>query len=222
LSTATRPSPARGLWAVPFVLVLVLLVALGVTLAHSEPRLTGTNSVPLRGPAVGVRAGEQLCQPGQLMPKDSGRMRLFLAPTRPGRKPETLVTIQQPQDGVIARGAGRYKQPGVLDVTIDPPVTRTRTDAEWCVRNTGRATIVLSGILTPYGNARLEGKKLDVSLTTLWYRAAERSWVAELSAIIPRVGHARLGSTLAFWAAALLLLAAIGVALTTAIRESTR
>jgi hypothetical protein len=222
LSTATRPSPARGLWAVPIVLALVLLVAFAVTLAHSEPRLTGTNSVPLRGPAVGVRPGSELCQPGQLMPQDSGRMRMFIAPARPGRIPETLVTIRQKQDGVIARTRGRFKQPGVLDVTIDPPVKRARTDAEVCIENTGRGTIVLSGILTPFGSARLNDKKLDVALTTLWYRPAERSWVAELSAIIPRVGHARIGAAWAFWIAGLLLLAAIGLALTTAIRENTR
>ena len=129
----------------PIVLAVVLLVALVTTLAHSEPRLTGTNSVPLRGPAVGLRSGEQLCQPGQLMPRDSGRLRMFLSPARAGRTPEVQVTVRQKQDGLIARTAGRYRDPGVLDVTIDPPVKRTRIDAEVCVRNTGRGTVVHVG-----------------------------------------------------------------------------
>ena len=57
------------------------------------------------------------------------------------------MTIRQKQDGVVARNAGRYRDPGVLDVAIDPPVKRTRIDAEVCIRNTGRGTVVLSGIL---------------------------------------------------------------------------
>ena len=37
----------------------------GVTLAHSEPRLAGTNSVPLRGPAVGVRGRGERAVPAR-------------------------------------------------------------------------------------------------------------------------------------------------------------
>jgi hypothetical protein len=198
LSTATRPSPARGLWAVPIVLAVVLVVA------------------------VGVRPGEVLCQPGQLLPKGSGRMRMFVAPAKQGGRAETLVTIKQAQDGVIARTAGHYRSPGVLDVKIDPPVKRTRVDATVCIKNTGSGTIVMSGILTPFGNVQLRGKKLDVSLTMLWYTPDSESWLSNLGAIIPRVGHARLGGVWAFWAAGLLVLAAIALALTTAIRENTR
>ena len=205
----------------PIVLAVVLLVALGTVLAHSEPRLTGTNSVPLRGQGVGLRPGEQLCQPGQLLPAGSGRMRMFGATDKPGQTPETLVTIRRRGDGVIARAPGRWRDPGLLDVTIDPPVRRT-VDAEVCVRNTGSDTLVLTGILTEYGNLVLNGKKLDAALTTLWYAPDDESWFSELGAVIPRVGHARLGGTWAFWAAALLLLAAIGLALTTTVRESLR
>ena len=224
MPTAFRPFPGRTrwVWAIPIVVALVLLVALGTVLARSDSRLTGTNSVPLQGPVVGIRKGEQLCQPGQLMTKDSARMRMFLASAKAGRKPEVLVTIRQPQDGVIARVPARYRDPGVIDVAIDPPVRKTRLDAEVCIRNTGRGTAVVSGILTPYGNVRLRGKKLDVALTTLWYEAEKRSWLSELGAVIPRVGHARVGAGWAFWIAAALLLTAIGVALSTAIRETTR
>jgi hypothetical protein len=207
---------------VPIVLALVLLAALAISLAHSQPRLTGTNSVPLRGPVVGIRAGEQLCQPDQLLPEDSGRMRMFLSPAKAGRKPEALVTIRQKQDGVIARTAGRYRSPGVLDASIDPPVRRTRLDADVCIRNTGRDTVVMSGILTPFGGVLLRGKKLDVALTTLWFERDETSWLSQLGAVIPRVGHARIGGSWAFWIASLLLLSALGLALTTAIRENTR
>ena len=68
----------------PIVLALVLLVALGTVLARSESRLTGTNSVPLRTPVVGLQPDEQLCQPEQLLPAGSGRLRLFLAPEERG------------------------------------------------------------------------------------------------------------------------------------------
>jgi hypothetical protein len=222
LSTSTRPSPARGLWAVPIVLAVVLVVALVATLAHSQPHLTGTNSVPLRGPAVGVQHNQVLCQPGQVLPKGTGRMRMFLAPAKQGRTPDVDVTIRTGADGIVAHSPGRYRPPGVLDVPIDPVVRHTRLDGLVCITNRGRGTVVLSGILTPYGNVQLAGKKLDVSLTTLWYAPKPTSWFSQLGAIIPRVGNARVGGVWAFWAASLLLLAALSLALVTAVRENTR
>jgi hypothetical protein len=207
---------------VPIVLALVLLAALGTVLARSEPRLSGTNSVPLRTPVVGLRAGEQLCQPRQLMTEGSGRMRMFLAPEKRNRTPQTLVTIRSKQDGVVARARGRYDDQGLIDVPIDPPVRHSRVDAEVCVRNLGNSTIALSGLLTPYGNVMLNGKKLDVSLTVLWFKKDDRTWLSELSSIVPRVGHARIGGVWTFWAAALLTLLAMGGALAAAVREATR
>jgi hypothetical protein len=206
---------------VPIVLAVVLLVALGTVLAHSEPRLTGTNSVPLRGQGVGLRSGDVLCQPGQLLPKGTGRLRMFAAPDKPGQTPGTLVTIRH-NDEVIARARGELLRAGALDLTFDPPVRRTRADTEVCLRNTGGGVLVTSGILTPYGNAELNGKRLDLALTMLWFTPGKKSWLSELGAIIPRVGHARVGGVWAFWVASLLVLAAIGTALFTVIRESTR
>jgi len=209
-------------WGVPIVLALVLLIALGIVLTRSDPRLTGTNSVPLQGPVVGLYPRLQLCQPGQLMAKDSGRVRMFLSPANPDEPPETLVTIRTAEDGVVARVPGRYPAPGVIEATIDPPVRRTRLDAVVCIRNMGKGTVVLSGILTPFGTVRLRGKKLDTALTTLWYAEDEKSWLSELGAVIPRVGHARAGGGWAFWIAALLSLTALALALITAVRENTR
>lgn len=206
----------------PIVLALVILVAFVATLAHSQPHLTGTNSVPLRGPAVGIRHAQTLCQPGQILPKGSGRLRMFLAPAKQDRTPDVRVTIRSGEDGVLAQSPGHYKPPGVLDVPIDPAIEHTRLDGLICVTNTGRGTVVMSGILTQFGNVQLAGKKLDVSLTALWYAPKSGSWFSQLGAIIPRVGHARIGGVWAFWAAGLLLLAALALSLVTAIRENTR
>lgn len=213
------PGRARWVWVVPAVLALVLLVAFGSVLARGEPHLTGTNSVPLKTPVVGVRGGEQLCQPGQLMPKDSARLRIHLAP-QGKRDPQTLVTIRQAQDGVVARVPGRYDHIGFIDAAIDPPVRHSRVDAEVCVRNTGKQTVALSGILTPFGNARLNGKQLDLALTMLWYAQDDPSWFEQIGAIAPRVGNARIGGTWAFWIAALLALSALALALALVIREA--
>jgi hypothetical protein len=207
---------------VPIVLAVVLLVALGTVLAHSEPRLTGSNSVPLRGQGVGLHPGDELCQPGQILPKGSGRLRMFASPDKPGDTPSTLVVIRQKDDGVIARARGTLRRAGALDVNFDPPVRRTRDNGEVCLRNTGGGTVVTSGILTPYGNAELNGKRLDLALTMLWYTPGKKSWLSELGAIVPRVGHARVGGVWAFWVASLLVLAAIATALVAVIRESTR
>jgi hypothetical protein len=213
---------ARWLWGVPIGVAVVLLVGLAVTVGHHEARLAGTNSVPLRGPVVGVTRGSELCQPGQLLPEGAGRMQMFLSPAKPGQKPEVAVTIRHPKDGVLVRSTGHYRPPGVLDVPIDPPLDRSRLDGIVCLRNTGEHTVVLSGILTPFGNVRLGGKHLDMALTTLWYEPTKRTWLSDLGAIVPRVGHARAGGVWAFWAATLLLLCTLGLALAVAIRENTR
>jgi hypothetical protein len=220
--SAVRAARPRWLWGLPILLALGLLVAWGLTVGHRESRLVGTNSVPLRGPAVGLAPGLSLCQPGQVVPKGAGRMQMFLSPAQPGQQPEVDVTIRRPGEGTLVRAAGRYRPPGGLDVPIATPIRRTILDGEVCLRNTGAHTVVLSGILTPFGNVMYRGKRLDTSLTTLWYEPHARSWLGELGAIIPRVGHARTGGVWAFWGASLLLLAALALALGMAIRESTR
>ena len=82
----------------PIVLALVLLVALVVTLSHSEPRMTGTNSVPQRQQYIGLQPKEEACQGSQLMPAGSGRMRMFIKPGDQGGTPRASMTIQQRQD----------------------------------------------------------------------------------------------------------------------------
>lgn len=208
---------------------MVLLVALAVTLSHSEPRMTGTNSVPQRQQYIGLQPGDEACQGSQLMPKGSGRMRMFIRPGDKGGTPRGTMRILHRQDGRVASSRGRWIPPksrelplSVMDFPIDPPVRRTRTDAYVCVRNTGPLPIVITGVLTPFGNVQIGSRQLDIALTTLWFAPEEKTWWRELGAIVPRVGHARIGGVWAFWVAGLLVLAALGTALTVAIRENTR
>ena len=212
----------------PIVLVPVLLVALGVTLAHSQPRMTGTNSVPLHDQKIGLQHGQEACQGSQLLPEGSGRMRMFISPGDLGGTPHATMRILQRQDGVVGRSRGRWVRPGEegfplsrMDFPIDPPVRHTRTDGYVCIRNTGRLPIVLTGVLTPFGNVNIRRRQLDIALTTLWFAPEEKTWLQELGSIVPRVGHARMGGTWAFWAAGLLLLAALSLAIVTAVREDT-
>jgi hypothetical protein len=107
-------------------------------------------------------------------------------------------------------------------VPIDPPARETHSDVDVCVRNTGDNTVVFTGILTKYGNVMLKGERVDLALTMLWFTPDSETWLSELGAIVPRVGHARVGGTWAFWWAALLLLSAVGLAITAAVRVSAR
>ena len=201
----------------PILLAVVLLAAFGSVLARSEPRLTGTNSVPLRAPVIGLSPNEQLCQPGQILPADSARVRIFLAPVGKG-PPQTLVTIKQ-GGKVIARGRGRYNRRGLIDVPFEP-VRRTRLDATVCLRNLAKEQVALSGINTPFGNVVVDGKTLQSAVTVLWFAEGERSWFSQLATMAPRVGHARLGAGWVFWVGALLSLLSVGIALAVTIRES--
>ena len=224
---------SRAIWAVPIVLAVVLVVALGTVLAHSEPRMTGTNSVPLRMQKIGLQRAQEVCQGSQLLPAGSGRMRMFIKPGDLGGAPRAIMTVRHPLDGLVARSTGRWLPAGkgagtsgisepAMDFAIDPPVRNTRTDAYVCVRNVGRRPIVLTGVLTPFGNTILGPEHLDIALTTLWFAPEDKTWFQELGSIVPRVGYARVGGTWAFWVAGLLLLAALGTGLALTIRENTR
>ena len=222
----------------PIVLLLVLLAALGVTLAHSQPQLRGTNSVPQRMQYIGLQHGEEACQGSQLMPAGAGHMRMFIWPGGSGgTTPKASMKIFQAQDGRVASSRGHLVHPDspdawvppglpaaptMMDFPIDPPVRNTRTDAYVCIRNTGAGPINLRGVLTKFGNVQFHNRKLDIALTMLWFDPHRRTWVEELGSIVPRVGRARLGGTWPFWAATLLMLAAFAAALVTVIRESTR
>ena len=107
-----------------------------------------------------------------------------------------------------------------MDFPIDPVVRHTRTDAYVCIRNLGRRPIVITGVLTPFGNVHVRNKRVGIALTALWFGPDKKTWTEELGAIIPRVGRARIGGVWAFWVASLLLLATIALALATAIREN--
>ena len=233
MSTATRPSrvrAARGLWAIPIVLAVVLLVGLVVTLSHSGPRWTGTNSVPQRMQRIGLQKGDEACQGSQLLPAGSGRMRMFIEPGYRGGTPQAAMTIRTQDDGLVARSRGRYLRKGeigiplsAMDFAVDPAVRRTDVGAYVCIRNTGRTPFDITGVLTPFGQTTINGRRhVDIALTALWFAPENKTWWQELPDIIPRVGHARIGGVWAFWAALFLLLAAIAVALTTAFREQPR
>jgi hypothetical protein len=218
-------------WAIPIVLAVVLLVGFIVTLSHSGPRWTGTNSVPQRMQKIGLlKKGDEACQGSQFLPAGSGRMRMFVEPGFRGGTPQASMTIATARDGIVARSRGRYRPKGSLavplsamDFKIDPPLRRTDVGGYVCIRNTGSKPFDITGVLTPFGQTVLNGRRhLDIALTALWFTPEDESWWQQLGAIIPRVGHARIGGVWAFWVASLLLVAAIGVALSTVIRERPR
>lgn len=218
----------------PIVLALVLVTALVATLTRSDPRLTGTNSVPQRKQKIGLTSGQEACQGNQIAPKGSGRLRMFVSPGDFGGTPRASMRILHVKDGVIGHSQGRYVPPsaepplpgtegqnlGRMDFPIDPPVRHTRTDAYVCVRNTGRLPIVISGVLTPYGNVSIGRKNIQIALSAQWFAPKDETWLQDLSAIVPRVGRARMGGIWTFWVASVLLLAALALGVAVVIRET--
>ena len=125
---------------------------------------------------------------------------------------------------MIARARGRYDaSPGVIDVTIDPPVRRDAASTPRCASATpAAARSCSSGMLTPFGNVQLNGKKLDIALTTLWYAHGRQSWLlgagGDHPARRPRAHRRRSGRS---GSPGCCCCAAIGLAVVTAIRENT-
>jgi hypothetical protein len=196
-------------------LVATLLV---VALSDSAPRRSGTNAmVRVAGSLVSVAPGKHLCQPGQVVPKDTAALRVFFR-FRP-RPPGGPVDITVVHAGRLIAAA--HLPGGLRPGSPRVPIARIAhdTSATLCFANRGTRTIQFAGNLTPeYGGNNPAGAKLPDVVRVDYTRPGRETWWTFAPVVAQRFGLVKpsfVGSwTLYAALAAFALLCGGGIALT--------
>lgn len=212
-----RPTPVR--------LVLVLgLLAIAIaglaTLSRSEPRRSGTNLTSNGGFAIPLKPGQQLCEPGELLPGDTGALRLAAdSGAYPG--PRLRASIIAPQGPV---SSGELK-PGWRSGAVLIPIARvprTLPSATVCLTNAGSGPVLFGGSV-PASSFVIEiaGKQLGGRLRIEYMRPGSESWLQLLPTLVHRFSLAKsdLVRHWAWLAVLVLMLLAVGLAVRTVLNE---
>ncbi|HST56639.1 MAG TPA: DUF2142 domain-containing protein [Solirubrobacteraceae bacterium] len=188
-----------------------MAVALGLVLAHSPPRLIGTDAVVVNSRlATTSTSGIEACQANETIPRGTTTMRLSLD-TVVGPK----VTLTASAEGrVITTGT---RSPGwtswVVSIPVEP-VRRTVAGASVCFklgRLAGQSVVILGQPTRPAIAATSSGSALTGRMRIDYLSPGRQAWVSRISKIVRRMGLGRAwgGTWIAFLVLA--LTAAAGV-----------
>ncbi len=193
------------------VALLLLLVAALIVVLQRAPRRAGTNMTPLSSVAIALPAGQELCEPGELVPADTAGLRVLVrssGPTGPLR-----ARVLGP-GGVVARGtlaAGWRPE----EVTV--PISRvgTATSGIVCLQNGGSSQLLFGGSLPdpPYTYV-IAGQQQSGRLRIDYMRPGRESWLGLLTPLTYRFSLGRSPLTRWWASGAVLVLMLAVVALT--------
>lgn len=213
--TPVRATVALGL--------LALMIAAFATLAQSAPRRSGTDLTADTGFVIPLAAGEQLCQPGELVPGHTGGLRLDAssgAVAGPRLQAAMSVGDRRLASGALAAGW----RTGAITIPISR-VAETTQGVTVCVVNRGPGKVSFGGSV-PDANfyVVLGAKPLSGRMRIDYMRLGSESWLQLLPALTHRFSLAK-GDLVRHWAAPaalLLMLAAVALAARMILREEPR
>jgi hypothetical protein len=228
-SPAGKPAVARpSRWLTPARIVVALgLIAIAIAaaaiLSQRSQRRSGTNLTADVGYVLTLPAGQQLCEPGELIPGDTGALRLQAsAGALPG--PEVAFTVSDAR-GPLSSGV---LKPGWRGGTVTIPLTRVRSTAPGtmiCLVNHGARPISLGGSVPDADfYVVLNGKPLNGRMRIEYMRPGSESWFSLLPTLAHRFSLAK-ADAVRHWAAVaaiVLMLLAIVVALRTVLKQEAR
>jgi hypothetical protein len=200
-------------------LLAIFIAALAVLLSSAQRR-SGTNLTANTGYVIALAAGEQLCEPAELVPGDTGGLRLS-ASSGAAAGPRLDATVGS---GTKLLAAGHLAA-GWRTGTVTIPLSRiaaTQQNASVCLVNRGTSPVSFGGSI-PDANfyVVLGGKPLSGRMRIEYMRTGSESWLSLLPTLTHRFSLAK-GDLVRHWAAPaalLLMLLAIGLALRTILRE---
>jgi hypothetical protein len=196
------------------VVLLALFAALAATLARSETRDAGHNSIRPISAVAQLERGDSVCQQSEIVPADTSAIEVVVgtmgAPGPPLRADVTLESGGRLGPGRVAGGYGD----GKIAIPI-PRLPYTAPGSKVCFTNEGRMTVQLIGVETPSGGTVLNGEPKAALLTLAYRRAGEESMFALLPTIAHRLGIAKttLAGSWTMWALAGIVLLASALAL---------
>lgn len=206
----------RPPWWTAALAVLALLVAVGLALSSSAPRLAGTNDVPAARMVVDVAPDQQWCQSGEQVPRDAAALELLVGTYgRPGPplRWEVVGADGRTRAEAAVRGGyadGRRLRLELGDAAGDP--------ATVCVTNEGAERLALAGrgaeAHMPPGLAMtLDGEAVPGVVHARYLRAGSESWWAVAPLIAERMGRGSAAGAATPWIALALLVTAAVAAL---------
>jgi len=201
-------------------LVAVLLVVAAARLLRTEQHYAGSNSVGPKQAVATLRAGDRVCQVGELVPRDAATVELAVTTGgEPG--PPLEATLRDERGRTFARGSTR-KPYGDGFVGMPIPVQRqTRTGVEACFESTGAGAAQLLGLANAQGRLELDGKPQAGVLRVAFRRPGRESWLAFTPTIADRfdVAKTRLAGNWTFWAVMVLVLGIAGLGIRETLRD---
>jgi hypothetical protein len=215
-------SPPGGVRAVVAVGLLALVVVAAVVLLQQAPRRSGTNLTGDNGYPIVLGPGQQLCEPGELVPGDTGALELSATTPTATALPALALVISGPTgasltSGQLAAGAA----PGRIRIPVRT-VRETTQGMVVCLRNLGNTEVAFGGsVPDQIFQIQLAGKPLYGRLRIDYLRPGSESWLALAPTLAHRfsLGKSGLVRQWAFGAVIVLMLAAIALAARTMISQ---
>jgi hypothetical protein len=209
---ARAHTPRRALVAVVAAGMVAITAAATVILLQRAPRRAGTNLTGDVGYAIPLGPGQQLCEGGELLPGDTGALKLD-ADTQGLPGPALAVSIGGPGGPVSTGGLKAGWRPGAIRIPV-ARVPGTIAAANVCLRNLGPRAVTFGGSVPDSGFLiELAGKPLSGRLRIEYMRPGRESWLELLPTLAHRFSLAK-ADLMRHWAAgAALVLMALAVAL---------
>lgn len=200
--------------------LLAIAIAGTAILLQREPRRAGTNLTADARFSIPLGPGQQLCEPGELLPGDTGALKLDASANGlPG--PRLSASISSPGGPVSSGVLDAGWREGALSIPVSR-VRNTVSDATVCLSNLGSRPVAFGGSAPDSGFLiQLGGKPLSGRLRIEYMRPGRESWLELLPALAHRFSLAK-SDLVRHWAAGaalVLMLLAVVLAATTMIKE---
>jgi hypothetical protein len=158
-SSRRRPWAANpAVWVVVAVSLVAILAGLASALSGRGRLTEGSNRISEPQFVRELAAGQTFCQPGEIVPADSSRLRFRIGTHGPPGPPLTVRFFTGKK--LITRGflPGGWPQ-GDIDVPIDP-IAKTTPAERMCVHNGGKPLLAFAGerdvVRTDYFSQKVE------------------------------------------------------------------
>jgi hypothetical protein len=201
--------------------LLMLVGAAILILLQSGPRRAGSNLTAEVGFAIPLDPGQELCEPGELLPGDTGALQLD-AETGGSRGPALGARINGPTGAPLSSGqlAAGWRA-GSVRIPV-ARVAQTVPGATVCLRNQGPGKVAFAGsVPDSVFQIQLAGKPLGGRLRIEYMRPGSETWLGLLPTLAHRFSLAK-SNLVRHWAAAgvlVLMLLAIALATWTIVKE---
>ena len=191
---------------------VILIAAAVIAFAlDSNPVKAGTNTVEPSVPSVFLGAHAQHCQRISRVPPDANRVQVIVTRLTEGAR---RLRVEIFNAGHVVSSGTQQVIPIINRIRLHPH-TPAGHRARICFSNPGKGRIAISGGLKRLPGARGKNGERRPIASVIFLRHGSASWVSQAGAIADRYANAQTGPLggWAIWAAALLALGALGLAI---------